>query len=61
MHLDADAFASRKHIWHICTPGCNAKFKHVPAVQGNPLSILDPVVVDGKLHVARMPDAYGLG
>ena len=58
LHFDADAFAMRKHIWHVCTPGCNVKFKRVCAVQGNLLSILDPAIVGGKLYVARMPEAW---
>ena len=54
LHLDEDVFATRKHILHLCA-SCGAKFRHSPAVQGNPLGALDPVLRGGRLFLSRLP------
>ena len=57
-HLDADKFATKLHMCHMCAI-CNHHWIRQPAVVGNPLAALGCSLDGGVLYVSRTPVTVG--
>ena len=57
-HLDANKFATKLHLHHMCAV-CNHLWSKQPAVVGNPLAALGCSLDGGVLYVSRVPVTAG--
>ena len=57
-HLDANKFATKLHLCHVCAV-CNHCWSKQPAVVGNPLAALGCSLDGGVLYVSRVPVTAG--
>ena len=57
-HLDANKFATKLHMRHVCSV-CHHCWIKQPAVVGNPLAALGCSLDGGVLYVSRVPVTAG--
>ncbi len=59
LHLDEDTWAQKPHAEHLCLECEGRWYVPGPRVQGNPLALFQPSLLDGKLYLATLPHAGG--